>query len=94
MVEHVSAREQQYRNQRDRSPQVAVLDDGQDIRGCHGEESDETEDCGGDDGDFDVVDWTDEGWVRAVGEMAGKPGVDGIRFVGAENVISRVFLQV
>lgn len=60
MVEHVSAREQQDRDQADRRPEVAVLNDGQNIWRGHAEERDQTEDARQDDGDLDVVDWTVE----------------------------------
>ena len=70
VVEHVSAREEENGNQADGGPSVPVLDHGQDVwcRDC--EEGDHAQDCGEDEGDFEVVDWSDEGWVWDVGELA------------------------
>lgn len=80
VVEHVSAREQQDGNQADSRPEVAVRYYWPDVWGSHGEEGNDTQDgCGGD-GDFDVVDGTDELGVRAVGELAFEPGLNGVGF--------------
>ena len=91
MVEHVTGREQQDGDQGDRGPEVAVLDDGQQVRGCDGAEGDQPEDgCRGD-GQFHVVERPSEFRVRDVGELAREPGVDGFGFVGAvmgERVVS------
>lgn len=80
VVEHVSTREQQDGDQADSRPEVAVRDHGPDIGGGHCKEGNDTEDgCSGD-GDFDVVDGTDELGMWAVGELAFEPGLNRIGF--------------
>lgn len=83
VVEHVAGGEEQDHDQADCGPEVAVLDNGQDVGRGDGEEGDESEDGGGDGDDFDVVDWADDGWVGDVGELAREPGVDRVGSVGA-----------
>lgn len=83
MVEHVPGREQEDGDQGDRGPEVAVLDDGQQVRGCDGAEGDQTQHRRRRDGEFHVVERPPEFRVRDVGELAREPGVDGFGFVGA-----------
>lgn len=85
MVEHVPGREQQDGDQGHGGPEVAVLDDGEQVRGGDGAEGDQAQDGGRGDGDLDVVDRAPEFRVWDVGELAGEPGVDGFGFVGAVN---------
>ena len=85
---------QQDSDEGDGGPEIAVLDDGEDVRCGDGEEGDEAEDGGSDDGDFDVVYWAHEGRVWAVGEMTTQPGVNWVGFVGATKSISLVHSQL
>lgn len=71
MIEHVPACEQQDCNEADCGPTVAVLDHRQDIRRRDREKRDQSQDGGDDEGDLEVVDWTDERWMWNVGELAG-----------------------
>jgi hypothetical protein len=87
VVEHVSAREEQNGDQADGSPEVAVLDDGQEVRCGDGEEGEDTDDSGCYGNDLHVVDRALDGWVGRVGKMAAEPSVDGFGLVGAGRVV-------
>lgn len=77
MVEHVAAGEEEDGDQADGGPEVAALEDGEDVGSSNGESGDGSEDgySGGD--DLDVVDRAGEGRSRAC-DMASEPGVDGL----------------
>lgn len=77
MVEHVAAGEEEDGDQADGGPEVAALEDGEDIRSSDGEGGDGAEDGYGGGDDLDVVDRAGEGRSRAC-DMAGEPGVDGL----------------
>ena len=87
VVEHVSAREEQNSDQADGGPEVAVLDDGQKVRRGDCEESEDTDDSGCDSDDLHVVDRTNDGRVRRVGEVTAEPCVDGFGLVGSVKVV-------
>jgi hypothetical protein len=87
VVEHVSAREEQNGDQADGSPEVAVLNDWQEVRCGDGKEGEDTDDSGCYGDDLHVVDRTLDGWVGRVGEMAAEPCVDGFGLVGAGRVL-------
>lgn len=87
MIKHVARSKQQNRNNRHSSPEIAVLDYWEDVRSGDGEESDETKDGGGDGGDFEVVEGSDERRVGAGGQLAGEPGVDWVCGVDASHEI-------
>ena len=73
MVEHLSTRKKQDGNQRNRGPEIPVLDDRQDVGGCHCKKTDASEDgCDGD-GDLQIVDRTDESWMRNTRELTRDP---------------------
>lgn len=82
MIEHMARGEKEDGEQGDGCPEVAVLNDGEDVGGSNAEEGDDTEAERGDDGDFDIVDRADERRRAGVGELAGEPGVDGFGAVG------------
>jgi len=63
VIEHVSAREQQDGDQTDGSPEVAVLDDGENVGRRDGEEGDDAEHRRNGDRNPHVVDRTHERWV-------------------------------
>lgn len=77
MVEHVSGGEEQDGDQREGSPEVAVLEEGQNVGIGNGDDSDSSEDSGGDGDDLHPVDRTrDLGLGNIAGELAGDPAVD------------------
>lgn len=84
VVEHVSAGEEQDKNQADGGPQVAVLDDGKDVGRSDSEEGNDTNDSSCDGDNLDIVDRTLDRWVRGVGKMAAKPRVHRLGLVGAD----------
>lgn len=90
VVEHVAAGEEKHHDQAEGSPQIAVLDDGQNVGGGDGDEGDEAEDSSGHGDNLDVVDGADNRRVRALGEVARDPGVDAVGGLAARQVISRV----
>lgn len=71
VVVHVSRREEQHQDQADGGPEVAILDEGQDVRIGDGAEGHGAQGGGCADGDEDVVDGADEAGVWAVCEVAG-----------------------
>ena len=86
VVEHVSAGEEQNGDQADGGPEVAVLNDRQNVRCGDCKEGEDTDDSGRYGDDLHVVDWALDGWVRRVGEMAAEPCVDGFGLVGTGGV--------
>ena len=86
VIEHVSAGEEQNGDQADGGPEVAVLNDRQKVRCGDCKEGEDTDDSGRYGDDLHVVDWTLDGWVRRVGEMAAEPCVDGFGLVGTGGV--------
>ena len=86
MVEHVSAGEEQDKNQADGGPQVAVLDDGKDVGRSDSEEGNDTNDSSCDGDNLDIVDRTLDRWVRGVGKVTAKPRVDRLSLVGADAI--------
>ena len=86
VVEHVSAGEEQDKNQADGGPQVAVLDDGKDVGRSDCEEGEDTNDSGCDSDDLDIVDRTLDRWVRRVGKVTAQPRVDRISLVGTDAI--------
>lgn len=70
MIEHVAACEEKDGNQADGSPEVAILNDWQNIWCGDGKEGDDTEHGGGCHGDLDVLDRSDERWMGTVGELS------------------------
>ena len=83
MVEHVARSEEQDGNEGDGGPEVAVLDDGEDVRAGDGSEGDEAEDGDGGDDQLLPVKGTLEvgGW--RVGKMTREPIVDRLGLVDA-----------
>jgi hypothetical protein len=77
VVEHVATGEEKDSDQTEGGPEVAALEDGEDVGGSDGESGDGSEDGYGGGDDLDVVDWTGEGRSRAR-DMASEPGVDGL----------------
>jgi hypothetical protein len=77
VVEHVATGEEKDSDQAESSPEVAALEDGEDVGSSDGEGGDGSEDGYGGGDDFDVVDWAGEGGSRAC-DMASEPGVDGL----------------
>lgn len=63
MVEHVTAGEEEDQDQADSGPQVPVLDDGQNVRVCNGDECEKTEKDGYGRADSRVVDRSADTWV-------------------------------
>jgi hypothetical protein len=84
VVEHVSAGEQQDSDQADGSPEVAVLDDREEVGCCNSQEGEDTNDSSRDSDDLHIVDRTLDRWVRRVGKMTAKPCVDRLGLVGAD----------
>ena len=85
VVEHVPGGEEKDGDQADSGPEVPVLDHGKDIRSRHGDQGDKPYHGGADDGDLHVVDRAYEGGMWDGRELAGDPGVDGFRCVGARD---------
>lgn len=83
VIEHVPTCEQENADQADSGPEIPVLDEGEDVRCGYREERDQAENGGDDEGDFEVVDRTDERWMGDIWHLAGEPGVDWVCFVGA-----------
>ena len=65
VVEHVATGEEEDGDQADGCPEVAALEDGEDIGSSDGESGDRAEDGYGGSDDLDVVDRTGEGRSRA-----------------------------
>lgn len=86
MVKHVTAGEEQDRNEADGSPDVAVLNNGQHVRrGSHQSGTGAEDD--GDGGDPSrPVDGSLDGGVRSVGEVSRDPCVDLFSFRGSSSV--------
>lgn len=86
VVEHVSAGEEQDKDQADSGPQVAVLDDGKDVGRSDGKECDDTDDgsCNGD--NLDIIDRTLDRWMRGVGKVTAQPRVDRLSLVGTDAI--------
>jgi hypothetical protein len=57
VVEHVATGEEKDSDQAESSPEVAALEDGEDVGSSDGEGGDGSEDGYGGGDDFDVVDW-------------------------------------
>jgi len=76
VVEHVATGEEQDGDQADCGPEVAALDDREDVRESYGASGDGSEDGYGGGDDLDIVDGTND---RRSGtcDMASEPGVDG-----------------
>jgi hypothetical protein len=81
VVEHVSASEEQDSDQTDSGPEVAVLDDWENVGRGDGQESENTDDSSRDGDDLHVVDRTLDWWVRRVRKMAAEPCVNRLRLV-------------
>lgn len=84
VVEHVAAGEQQDRDQADGSPDVAILDDGEDIWPCDKCRSQTARQADNGNDPFHPVDRPLDRRVRAVGQMASEPGVHLLSSLGAE----------
>ena len=77
MVEHVTAREEQYGDQAEGGPQVAVLQNGSNVRRCNGDKGDDTKNGGGHGDDLHPVDGTVDGRLGGIGrDVTGQPGMD------------------
>jgi hypothetical protein len=77
VVEHVAAGEEQYSDQTECSPEVAVLQDRCDVRPGNGKKGDGTEAEDGDRADLGPVNGTGNGWFgRVGGDLARDPSVD------------------
>ena len=77
VVEHVSRGEEQDGDQGERGPEVAVLEERENVGRGDGESGDTSEDGGGDGDDLDPVDGARDLGLRDVsGELAGDPGVN------------------
>ena len=77
VVEHMAAGEEQHSDQAERSPQVTVLQNGDDVGRSDDDEGENSKDGGGHGDDLDPVNRTgDLGLRRIGGELAGDPGVD------------------
>jgi hypothetical protein len=83
VVEHVSAGKEQDSDQADGSPEVAVLDDREEVGCGDSQECEDTDDSSRDSDDLHIVDRTLDRWVRRVGKMTAKPCVNGLGLVGA-----------
>lgn len=66
VVVHMSAGEKKNGDQADCSPEIAVLDNREDIWGRDSEETDRTGNSNNGRNDLDVVDWANDRWVRRV----------------------------
>lgn len=86
VVEHVTAGEEQDGDQADGGPQVAVLDNGEEVRRSDEKEGQSTNNSGRDGDDLKVVDRANNWRVRRIGEMAAQPCVNGFSLVGADAV--------
>jgi hypothetical protein len=84
VVEHVSAGEEQNSDQADGSPEVAVLDDREEVGCSDSQECEDTDDGSRDSDDLHIVDGALNRWVRRVREMTTKPCMNGLGFVGAD----------
>lgn len=84
----MSGREEQDGDERDPSPDVAVLDHGHDVRVGDGDEGYETEDGGCDGDKVKPVEGTFDGWVWTRGKVSGQPAVDGFCVLGSTYVSS------
>jgi hypothetical protein len=84
VVEHVSAGEEQNSDQADGSPEVAVLDDREEVGCSDSQECEDTDDGSRDSDDLHIVDGALNRWVKRVGEMTTKPCMNGLGFVGAD----------
>lgn len=89
MVKHVAAGEEQDGDEADGGPEVAALQEGEDIGASDGSEGDGTEDGGGGDDELDPVKGTDEWGCRERGEAAGDPVVDWLCGVDAVGGVRR-----
>nr|POE93616.1 hypothetical protein CFP56_19628 [Quercus suber] len=76
VIEHVSAGEEQDKDQADRSPEIAILDDRQDVGRGDREESHTSEDRSGHHCDLDIVDRSNERWVRTTRQVSGDPSMN------------------
>lgn len=79
----MAAGEEKYGYQRDAGPEVAVLDDGEDVGVGDGSEGDGAEERGYCYDDFGVVDRAYDLGVRDLGELAGDKGMDCFGAFGA-----------
>lgn len=86
VVEHVAAGEEQDSDQADGGPEVAVLDDREEVRRGDGQEGEDTDNgcCDGD--NLDIVDRANDGRVRTLREMAAEPCVNGFGLVGTDAI--------
>jgi hypothetical protein len=84
VVEHVSAGEEQNSDQADGSPEVAVLDDREQVGCSNSQEGEDTNDSSSDGDYLHIVDRTLDWWVRRIGKMTAKPCVDRLGLVGAD----------
>lgn len=87
MVEHVAGSEEQDGNEGDGGPEVAVLDDGEDVWASNGSEGDEAEDGNGGDDQLLPIKGTLEvgGW--RIGKMAREPIMDRFGFVDTASML-------
>lgn len=77
VVEHVAGGEKEDGDQRESSPEVAVLQERDDVGRGNGKRSDTSKDRGSDGDDLDPVDGARDLGLRDVGrELAGDPGMD------------------
>ena len=86
MVEHVSAREQQNHDQTDTSPQVAVLNDRHNIRVCHCDEREQSQENSDGDSNFCKVDGTLDLGIISGWEMAKYPAMYTFRRLRTQEV--------
>lgn len=70
VVVHVSASEKEDSDQADCSPEVAVLDDREDVWGCDREKTDRTGDSDNGRDDLDIVDGAHNRWVRRIWKVS------------------------
>lgn len=73
MVEHMSTGEKKNGNQTDCSPNIAVLEDGQEVRPSNAQECDCSQNCCSDCNTSQPIDRSCNGWVRSIGELACDP---------------------
>ena len=86
VIEHVTAGEEQDHDQADGSPEVAVLDNGENVGRGNSQECEDTDNGGCDGDDLNIVDGTLDRRVRRVGKMAAQPCVNGLGLVGTDTI--------
>lgn len=83
VIEHVAGGEKQDEDQTDAGPEIAVLDDGQDVGICDGDEGEETEQDGHGRADAAPVDRSTDARVVSRGQLAQDPAVHALGGLGA-----------